>query len=248
MARNPYQVLGVSPGDDDEKIKQAYRELARKYHPDRYTNTDLAELAGEKMKEINAAYEEIQQLRAAGASGTGGSGAGDASGSAAGGTGGTWGAYGASGGANGTGGNGTGGYGYNAGSYRAGQYSEEARQRFTLIRNCINSGNITEAERLLSETPDADRGAEWYFLTGCVQLRKGFYVDAQNSFDTAYRMEPTNNEYWTFKENMRTRTKDFGGGYRTSNSGGCNGCDVCSSLLCADCCCECMGGDLIPCC
>ena len=48
MGRNPYQVLGVSPSDDDEKIKQAYRELARKYHPDRYTNTDLAELAGEK--------------------------------------------------------------------------------------------------------------------------------------------------------------------------------------------------------
>ena len=72
MARNPYQVLGVSPSDDDEKIKQAYRELARKYHPDRYTNTDLAELAGEKMKEINAAYEEIQQLRAGGTAGTAG--------------------------------------------------------------------------------------------------------------------------------------------------------------------------------
>lgn len=236
MSRNPYQVLGVSPGDDDEKIKQAYRELARKYHPDRYTNTDLAELAGEKMKEINAAYEEIQQLRAAGNAGTSSSAGRGGYGTGGYGTGGT------------NTGTGNGGYTYNAGSYRAGQYSEEARQRFTLIRNCINSGNITEAERLLSETPDADRGAEWFFLTGCVQLRKGFYVDAQNSFDTAYRMEPTNNEYWTFKENMRARTKDFGGGYQTGKSGGCNGCDVCSSLLCADCCCECMGGDLIPCC
>jgi len=243
MAKNPYQVLGVSPGDDDEKIKQAYRELARKYHPDRYTNTELAELAGEKMKEINAAYEEIQQLRA-GAQGAGGS---SPYGSNAGGYGtGAQGAGGSS--AYGSNAGGYGSSGYNAGSYRAGKYSEEARQRFTLIRNCINSGNITEAERLLSETPDADRGAEWFFLTGCVQLRKGFYVDAQNSFDTAYRMEPTNNEYWTFKENMRERAKDFGGGYRTAGNGGCNGCDVCSSLLCADCCCECMGGDLIPCC
>lgn len=237
MARNPYQVLGVSPADDDEKIKQAYRELARKYHPDRYTNTDLAELAGEKMKEINAAYEEIQQLRAgstAGAAGDNTQNAGNTQGAG-------WGAGNA-------GQSQQGGYTYNAGAYRAGQYSEEARRRFTLIRNCINSGNITEAERLLSETPDADRGAEWFFLTGCVQLRKGFYVDAQNSFDTAYRMEPTNNEYWTFKEKMRTRAKDFGGGYQTSKGGGCSGCDVCSSLLCADCCCECMGGDLIPCC
>ena len=30
--------------------------------------------------------------------------------------------------------------------------------------------------------------------------------------------------------------------------GGCNACDMCSSLICADCCCECMGGDLISCC
>ncbi|HBN81189.1 MAG TPA: molecular chaperone DnaJ, partial [Ruminococcaceae bacterium] len=28
----------------------------------------------------------------------------------------------------------------------------------------------------------------------------------------------------------------------------CSACDACSSLICADCCCECMGGDLIPCC
>lgn len=233
MSKNPYQVLGVPPTAGDEEIKQAYRELARKYHPDRYTNSDLAELAEEKMKEINSAYEEIQQLRENGAAGGGTSAAGGAGDSAR---------------RQDTGSSYTSGGNYSAGSYSRGQYSEEARRRFTLIRNCINDGNITEAERLLGETPDADRGAEWFFLTGCVQLRKGFYVDAQNSFDTAYRMEPTNNEYWTFKEKMRTRAQNFGGGYETGKSGGCNGCDICSSMICADCCCECMGGDLIPCC
>ena len=66
MTTDPYKVLGVSPNADDEEIKKAYHALVRKYHPDRYNNSDLAELAGEKMREVNAAYEEIQKRRAAG--------------------------------------------------------------------------------------------------------------------------------------------------------------------------------------
>ena len=118
--------------------------------------------------------------------------------------------------------------------------------RFVEIRNAINRGDISTAERLLAQVPSAERGAEWVFLTGCVQLRRGNYVDAQRSFDTAYRMEPNNNEYWTFKERMHQQANDFGTGYRTDRSG--DGCDCCTTLLCADCCCECMGGDIIPCC
>ena len=136
-----------------------------------------------------------------------------------------------------------------AGSYKSQNYSKEAREKFILIRNCINVGNISEAERLLSEIADADRGAEWHFLMGCIQLRKGFYVDAQYSFDTAYRMEPTNNEYWQFKERMHDRARNYGGGYNTSRqSGGCCDCNTCGTLCMMDACCECMGGDLIPCC
>ena len=55
--KNPYEVLGVSPNATEEEIKKAYRELARKYHPDNYANSPLADLASEKMKEINEAYD-----------------------------------------------------------------------------------------------------------------------------------------------------------------------------------------------
>lgn len=56
---NPYEVLGVSPNDDEETIKKAYRALVKKYHPDRYANTPLAAEANEKLKEINRAYDII---------------------------------------------------------------------------------------------------------------------------------------------------------------------------------------------
>ncbi len=60
---DPYQVLGVKPDASDEEIKRAYRELARKYHPDNYQNNPLADLAEEKMKEINEAYDAVTKMR-----------------------------------------------------------------------------------------------------------------------------------------------------------------------------------------
>lgn len=56
---NPYEVLGVSQNATDEEVKHAYRELAKKYHPDNYADNPLSDLAEEKMKEINAAYDAI---------------------------------------------------------------------------------------------------------------------------------------------------------------------------------------------
>lgn len=64
--RDPYEVLGVSRNASQEEIKKAYRELSRKYHPDSYANNPLADLAEEKFKEVQEAYQQIMNGQAGG--------------------------------------------------------------------------------------------------------------------------------------------------------------------------------------
>ncbi len=201
--KDPYKVLGVKPTDSDDTIKDAYRKLARKYHPDKYADGDLKELAEEKMKEVNAAYEEIQKMRQGGSSNNNSS---------------------------------------NSNSSYSGSYN------YANIRRNINTGNIGAAEAELNSINQGDRAAEWHYLMGCVLIKKGYYVDAQRMINTACNMDPSNSEYRAALDRLNMQARGYGGGYQTSQASGCSGCDVCSSLLCADCCCECMGGDLISCC
>ncbi|MBO8443080.1 MAG: DnaJ domain-containing protein [Spirochaetes bacterium] len=58
--RDPYSVLGVSPGASEDEIKKAYKALAKKYHPDVTGNSPEAEA---KMQEINAAYDGLMNRR-----------------------------------------------------------------------------------------------------------------------------------------------------------------------------------------
>lgn len=57
MFDDPYKVLGLGPNATDEEVKQAYRRLAKKYHPDMNPGD---EHAAKMMNDINAAYEQIK--------------------------------------------------------------------------------------------------------------------------------------------------------------------------------------------
>lgn len=200
---DPYKVLGVNRGATDDEIKTAYRNLAKKYHPDRYSKDPaMAELASEKMKEINEAYDQIVEERKNGGS---------------------------------------------SGTY-SGAYASSG---YTDVRNFIRAGRMSDAEQILNGVPLASRDAEWYYLKGTILYNRGWLEEAVNHFSRACQMDPNNIEFRTALNQVSSqRGRVYGGGYNTSpNMGqGCSGCDVCSTLICADCCCECMGGDLIRCC
>lgn len=59
MNKDPYEILGVRRGASEDEIRTAYRELVKKYHPDAYRDNPLSDLAEEKIKEINWAYDQL---------------------------------------------------------------------------------------------------------------------------------------------------------------------------------------------
>ena len=200
--KDPYSVLGVDKNATDEDIKNAYRELARKYHPDNYTDNPLSDLAGEKMKEINEAYDAIINSRRSKGKST-----------------------------------------YN------GSYNNSSASSFPEVRSLINQGRLEQAQEVLDGVPPQSRDAEWYFLNGTVLYRRGWFDQAYTSFATASRMDPSNMEYRNALNNAQRQSgRQYNPYHSYGNAAGMNGCDCCTNLLCADCLCECMGGDLIPCC
>lgn len=196
--RDPYSVLGVSQNASDEEVKKAYRELARKYHPDNYQNNPLADLAEEKMKEINEAYDTITKQRAGGGSG-----------------------YRAS----------SGSYG---GSYQQGYSSASGNPTYAQVRSLINAGDLASAERLLFEV--GQRDGEWYFLSGSIAYRKGWMDEAMQNYARAVQMEPNNMEY---RQAYTIMQRGSAGGYRPAGySGGMDGLDCCTTMLCLNCLCN----------
>lgn len=206
---NPYKVLGVNESATNEEIRAAYLSLVKKYHPDKYTDPDMKQLANEKLKEINEAYDQLTKNPGKTAS-SGNSGA----------------AYGA------------GGHG--------GSYSGPEADRFVRARSLINAGNLDGAKTILDSIQT--RNAEWYYLYGIIYLRQGWYDKAREFLGRAYRTEPGNAEYAQAYNTLRYTGNPYSRPRQSTSYGNCSACDICSGLMCADCCCECMGGDLIRCC
>lgn len=223
--KNPYKVLGIKEGASYDEIKRAYRELAKKYHPDKYANNPLADLAEEKMREINEAYDALMK-NAGGAyqyqenyeqsyeSSNASKGAGSQQ------------QY------------------QSRTQYQNENESELARQ----ARIYINSGNLNEAQKILDRIRNRD--ANWYYLEGLIFLRRGWYDRGYTNIQRAANMDPANFEYRNTLNNLNQQSAGYrqNNYYRNTYSASPDMCNLCANLWCADTLCECMGGDLISCC
>ena len=235
---NPYQVLGVSTNATKEEIRSAYLALVKKYHPDRYQDSDLKAQAEEKMKQINAAYDMLTKEPAAGSSASsygGGAYGGSYGGSSYGGS-----SYGGSyaGSSYGGYGNYDGGFGsgaYSTGTYGSAEYSGSYQAEFRRVRSLINSGNVDSAEAILNGIPV--KNAEYYFLYGMCQYRRGRYAAAYEFISRACSMAPDNVEYSNVLYALRGAGSTYGRSYPAS--GGMDYCGLCSAMLCANMLCRC---------
>lgn len=140
---------------------------------------------------------------------------------------------------------------YTGGTYTNTSYSGNSYTPPTYgeIRDKIRRNEIDAAQILLDNIPEASRIAEWYYLQGMIQQKKGWTNAAYENYTKAYQMDPSNPEYSRAYQMLNNQRS---GGYRTATGRNadseCSFCNICQGLICADCCCECMGGDIIPCC
>ena len=120
------------------------------------------------------------------------------------------------------------------------------------IRARIQAGDYATAELMLERYEQGARHAEWHYLKSVVLMRRGWVNDAMLEIETACAIDPSNQEYRRARDTYAHNASAFGGGYsrRPAQPQGCtcSSCDLCTGLIAADCCCECMGGDLISCC
>ncbi len=217
---DPYRVLNIPPTATDEEVKKAYRELARKYHPDNYNNNPLADLAQEKMKEINEAYDTITKLRS-GQGGSCGTGPRRPYGGQS--------AYGSQSAYSWT---------YTS-SARREENDREKSAAFRQVRAAIDRGDLSAAEHVLEII--SDRGGEWHFLKGVIYCRRGWLEEGLRCCETACRLSPENMEYRQFLEQLRSRTQRAYRpvGYPPVFTTSCVDTGFCRWMLCSYCCCNC---------
>jgi molecular chaperone DnaJ len=220
--RDPYQVLGVSRDATEQQVTDAYRKLAKKFHPDLNPGDASAQ---KKMAEINVAYEEIKSGRAKYQDYSRPQGASPYSGQR-----GPYGGYGT--------GSPYGGFNpfdFFGGAFQQQQRQQQAQQnrgdRFDPVRHYVNAMRYSEALYALSEIKDRD--AQWYYLSAVASYGLGNRVTALNHIDEAIRLDPLNIAYQQAREQIAGSQQSYTQRSRGFGVPSFNVNTLCMGLCCA---------------
>lgn len=221
MARDPYSVLGLSEQATQGEINDAYQRRREELLEQRFMEGEAGQRACEELTELEYAYKEALERASVN---------------------------------------------YSIGDETA-LYSE--------VESLIKAGRLDEAQVKLNALPNYT--AEWHYYQSVIYYRKHWHIDSKKQLELALTLDPGNqkyqdsltelnkvlegkrnadpkgnaqqNNYYQNQQNPKGRSYQ-GQNDPNAQRGApmCTVCDCCNSLICADCCCECMGGDLISCC
>lgn len=118
---------------------------------------------------------------------------------------------------------------------------------FADVRRLISARRLDDAEQILDGVQPFSRNAEWNYLKGYILYQRGWLDEATNYITKAHQLDPYNIEYQKMYDILNNQKGGFNGGYNPAMTG-INPCSICETICIADMCCECCGGDLIPCC
>lgn len=180
---DPYKVLNILSNASDEEVLTAYRKMVKKYHPDRYVGNPLADLADEKMKEVNEAFNLIKKQRKEGVPPQSSERHDKTASQPAG----------------------------QPRVYQViinQDHPEEAAAglnayaNYDNVRRLINQKKSRDAELILDQAIKKDRNAEWHFLKAFLLQQRGWLEDAYRHYCVAVKLNPRHPEYRKFYENI----------------------------------------------
>ena len=219
MSKDPFVILGIDKNATQSEILEAYKEKRIQYQGLVFEDGEVGANAARMIEELDSAYQQAME------------------------------------------------YSHDH-SYVSSGNAEEGFDGFSEIKNAIKNKDFAKAQRLLDD--NFDRGGEWHYYQAIVYYEKSWLSESKKQLEIAISLDPSNAKYQKALENMKKKIdgtnafddqKQKGKGkrrqgdedyrhqrsYRQADESDV-ACRVCQGLMCADCCCECMGGDLISCC
>ncbi|MBO7156122.1 MAG: hypothetical protein J6V83_01825 [Clostridia bacterium] len=221
MQKDPFIVLGVTDSVTQNELYEAYRNARREWEGKRFAVGEEGAYACEKLDEIEQAYRDADEILKS--------------------------------------------------RYFVSEApkAEETHSRYDEIDRLIKDKKYVDAQLALEDIKIRD--AKWHYLQSIIYHAEGRIRDSYSHLKTATEIEPENTNYTEALKRMEAKingefaqrqgfyayrdnnsndgpNRSYRDGDFHNNRGGMSPCDCCQGLICADCCCECMGGDLISCC